>query len=140
VATIVDECPTDNGQNPLCSRAGHLDLSYAAWKALGYSSGDPSGTTWRFVSCPITGGITTRLKSGNTDQLYIENTPFPIVSVTSGGQQAHHLSYGAWQLANGMSAAGSTLTLQDVEGHSTTIQVSGDGDTGEQLSGACDGP
>jgi hypothetical protein len=62
------------------------------------------------------------------------------VSVTSGGQQAHHLSYGAWQLANGMPAAGSTLTLQDVEGHSTTIQVSGDGDTGEQLSGACDGP
>jgi hypothetical protein len=140
VATIVDECPTDNGQNPLCSRPGHLDLSYAAWKALGYPSGDPSGTTWKFVSCPISGVITTRLKSGNTDQLYIENTTFPVVSVTSGGQQAHHLSYGAWQLANGMPAAGSTLTLQDVEGHSTTIQVSGDGDTGEQLSGACDGP
>jgi hypothetical protein len=140
VATIVDECPTDNGQNPLCSRAGHLDLSYAAWKALGYPSGDPSGTTWKFVSCPISGAITTRLKSGNTDQLYIENTTFPIVSVTSDGQQAHHLSYGAWQLANGMAAAGSTLTLQDIEGHSTTIQVAGGGDTGEQLSGACDGP
>ncbi len=139
VATIIDECPTDNGQNPLCSKAGHLDLSYAAWKALGYPSGDPSGTTWRFVSCPISGSIVTRLKSGNADQLYVENTTFPIVSVTSGGQQAHHLSYGAWQLANGMSAAGATLTVQDVEGHSTTIDVAGGGDTGKQFANACQG-
>jgi expansin (peptidoglycan-binding protein) len=139
VATIIDECPTDNGQNPLCSKAGHLDLSYAAWKALGYSSGDPSGTTWRFVACPVSGFIVARLKSGNADQLYLENTPFPIVSVTVGGQQAHHLSYGAWQLPNGMSAAGATLTLQDVEGHSTTIEVGAGGDTGKQFSSACQG-
>lgn len=139
VATIIDECPTDNGQNPLCSKAGHLDLSYAAWEALGYPSGDPSGTTWKFVSCPIDGSITTRLKSGNADQVYIENTTFPVVSVTSAGQQAHHLSYGAWQLANGMPAAGATLTSQDVEGHSITIEVGGGGETGGQFPSTCDG-
>jgi expansin (peptidoglycan-binding protein) len=139
VATIVDECPTDNGQNPLCTKAGHLDLSYAAWKALDYPSGDPSGTTWRFVSCPIRGAVVTRLKSGNADQLYIENTPFPVASVLSNGQQASHLSYGAWQLVNGESAANAELTLQDGQGHSLTIEVSGGGDTGEQFPGTCNG-
>jgi hypothetical protein len=139
VATVIDECPTDNGQNPLCAQPGHLDLSYSAWKALAYPSGDPSGTTWKFVSCPVTGSITTRLKSGNADQLYIENTTFPVTSVALGAGPARHLSYGAWQLPNGAPAAGATLTLQDVEGHSVTIAVGSGGSTGEQFPDVCDG-
>jgi hypothetical protein len=136
VATIIDECPTDNGQNPACAQAGHLDLSYGAWSALHYSVGNPSGTTWKFVSCPVTGSITTRLKSGNTDQLYIENTVLPIVSVTYNGQAANHLSYGAWQLPNGAAAAGATLVLTDVEGHMVTIVVGGSS-TGQQFPNRC---
>jgi expansin (peptidoglycan-binding protein) len=136
VATIIDECPTDNGQNPLCAQAGHLDLSYAAWSALHYPSGDPSGTTWKFVSCPVTGNVTTRVKSGNPDQVYIQNTVLPIVSVTYDGQAATHLSYGVWQLPNGAAASGATLVLTDVEGHTVTITVNG-GDSGQQFPDRC---
>jgi expansin (peptidoglycan-binding protein) len=138
VATIIDECPTDNGQNPPCAQAGHLDLSYSAWKALNYSTGNPSGTTWKFVSCPVTGSITTRPKSGNADQVYIENTTLPIVSVTYGGQNATHLSYGTWQLPNGTNASGATVTLTDVEGHTVTITIpGGGGSTGQQFPNKC---
>jgi expansin (peptidoglycan-binding protein) len=138
IATIIDECPTDNGQNPLCAQAGHLDLSYGAWQALGYSTGDPSGTTWKFVSCPVTGNVTARIKSGNPDQVYLQNTVLPITAVTYGGQPANHLSYGVWQLPNGAAAAGATLVLTDVEGHTVTVTVpSGGGDTGRQFPNRC---
>jgi hypothetical protein len=144
VATIIDECPTDGGQNTACSQGNnvpnlnHLDLSYGAWKALNYTSGDPSGTTWKFVSCPVSGNITTRPKSGNNDQVYIENTTLPIVSVTYNGQAATHLSYGAWQLPNGANAAGATVTLTDVEGHTVTITIpSGGGATSQQFPDRC---
>jgi expansin (peptidoglycan-binding protein) len=138
VATIIDECPTDNGENPPCTQAGHLDLSYGAWQALDYSSGDPSGTTWKFVSCPVTGSITTRIKSGNPDQVYIENTTLPIVAVTYDGQAATHLSYGVWQLPGGTNASGATVTLTDVEGHTVTITIpGGNGSTGQQFPDRC---
>src|SRR5580658_2342081 len=140
VATVIDECPVDNGENTACALSNsqpnpaHLDLSYGAWQALNYSSGDPSGTTWKFVSCPVTGSITTRPKSGNTDQVYIENTTFHIVSLTYNGQAGTHLSYGAWQLPNGAAAAGATVTLTDVEGHMVTITIpGGGGSTGQQF-------
>jgi hypothetical protein len=144
VATIIDECPTDNGENTACSSGNsvpnlaHLDLSYSAWKALNYNSGDPSNTTWKFVSCPVTGNITTSLKSGNSNQVYIENTVLPIVSVTYNGQQATHLSYGAWQLPNGTNVQGATVTLTDVEGHTVTITIpSGGGMTSQQFPNRC---
>jgi expansin (peptidoglycan-binding protein) len=136
IATVIDECPTDNGQNPACTSTGHLDLSYGAWQALHYSVGNPSGTTWKFVSCPVSGNIVTRLKSGNADQVYIQNTVLPIVSVTYNGQAATHLSYGVWQLPNGAGASGATLVLTDVEGHSVTITVNG-GDSGKQFPNRC---
>jgi hypothetical protein len=97
--------------------------------------GDPSGTTWNFVACPVTGTIHGRLKSGNADQIYLENSVFPIVSVSVGGRQAQHLSYGTWQLPNGAIASGATLTMTDVEHHSVTGTVpSGGGDLGVQFA------
>jgi hypothetical protein len=138
VATIIDECPTDNGQNPNCTKPNHLDLSYGAWQALHYANGDPSGTTWKFVACPVHGTIITRLKDGNADQVYIENTPFPIASVTFARAPAHHLGYGAWQLPNGSPVAGATLTLEDVQGNMVTVVVPfNGGDTGQQFSTGC---
>ncbi|MGO9835313.1 MAG: hypothetical protein ACLP1X_13960 [Polyangiaceae bacterium] len=144
VATVIDECPTDNGENSACALSNgqpnpaHLDLSYGAWQALNYSSGDPTGTTWKFVSCPVTGNITTRLKSGNADQVYIENTTLPIVSLTYNGQAGTHLSYGAWQLPGGANAAGATVTLTDVEGHMVTVTIpGGGGSTSQQFPDRC---
>jgi expansin (peptidoglycan-binding protein) len=132
VATIVDACPEDS--NPPCLSAGHLDLSTQAFDALGYSVGDPSGTTWQFVACPVTGNIQGRPKDQNVDQVYLENSVFPIVSVSVGGQAAQHLSYGAWQLPNGTIASGATLTMTDVEGHTATGTVpSGGGELGVQF-------
>jgi expansin (peptidoglycan-binding protein) len=132
VATVVDACPEDT--NPPCQSAGHLDLSTQAFDALGYANGDPSGTTWQFVACPVTGNIQARLKTGNVDQLYLTNVVFPIVAVKANGQPATHLSYGAWQLAGGAHAAGATLTMTDVEGHAVTGTVpGGGGDVGAQF-------
>ena len=138
VATIIDECPTDNGGNPPCTMPGHLDLSYGAWQALGYPTGDPSGTTWKFVSCPVVGSITTRIKTGNIDQVYIQNTTLPIASATYDGQACNQLPYGVWQLPNGAAASGATVTLTDVEGHVVTITIpTGGGATGQQFPDSC---
>jgi hypothetical protein len=132
VATVIDACPKDT--NPPCQSAGHLDLSTSAFNALGYPVGDPTGTTWRFVACPVSGNVQARLKSGNVDQVYLENTVFPIVAVSANGQPANHLSYGAWQLANGAPAGGATLTMTDVQGHAVTASVpGGGGDMGVQF-------
>ena len=138
IATIIDACPKNN--NPPCQSNGHLDLSTQAFDALGYGNGDPMNTTWQFIACPVSGNIQARLKMNNNDQLYLTNVVFPIVSVVSNGQQATHLSYGAWQLANGQQAGGATLTMTDVEGHSVTGTVpGGGGDMGVQFPspGAC---
>jgi expansin (peptidoglycan-binding protein) len=132
VATIVDACPKDS--NSPCQSAGHLDLSTQAFDALGYSVGDPTGTTWQFAPCPVTGNIEGRPKNGNADQVYLENSVFPIVSVSVGGQPAQHLSYGAWQLPNGTIASGASLAMTDAVGHTATGTVpSGGGDLGVQF-------
>ncbi len=54
VATVIDECPLSS--NPLCTN-GHLDLSTQAFDQLGYSTGNPSGTSLKFVACPVAGNI-----------------------------------------------------------------------------------
>ena len=122
IVTIVDECPENS--NPLCAANpnGHLDLSRPAFNALGYSTGDPSGTTWKYVPCPVTGGIVVRGKSGNANQVYIENVVLPIASVSVNGVAATHLSYGAWQLPVNASV-GLPLTLTDASGRVTTVKI-----------------
>ncbi|MGD0680014.1 MAG: RlpA-like double-psi beta-barrel domain-containing protein, partial [Polyangiaceae bacterium] len=62
VATVIDECPLSS--NPLCTN-GHLDLSTQAFDQLGYSTGNPSGTTWKFVACPVAGNIKAVANSGS---------------------------------------------------------------------------
>jgi hypothetical protein len=122
IVTIVDECPENS--NPACANNpnGHLDLSRPAFDALGYSTGNPSGTTWKYVPCPVSGGIVVRGKSGNANQVYIENVVLPIVSLTVNGAAATHLSYGAWQLPVNASV-GLTLTLTDASGRVTNVKI-----------------
>jgi hypothetical protein len=119
IATIIDECPIDS--NSACAPAGHLDLSKAAFDQLGFASGDPTGVTWSFVPCPVSGDVNIRIKTGNPNQIYVENEVLPIKSITMNGGAATQLSYGAWQLPG--NAAGATLTLTDIDGRSITVTV-----------------
>jgi hypothetical protein len=123
VVTIIDACPRDTNAPCANNPNGHLDLSLPAMNALGYGTGYPMGTTWRFVPCPVTGSVVVRIKPGNSNQVYIENEVLPIQSVTVNGAQATRLSYGAWQLPG--NAAGQTLTLTDSGGQVITVQVTG---------------
>jgi expansin len=122
IVTVVDECPVSS--NPVCANNpnGHLDLSRPAFNALGFPTGDPTGTSWKYVPCPVSGGIVVRVKEGNPNQVYIENVVLPIASVTANGSSATHLSYGAWQLS-GNATVGETLTLTDVSGRITNVQI-----------------
>lgn len=124
IVTIIDACPTDNANAPCAmNRAGHLDLSVPAFDALGFATGNPTNTSWRFVPCPIEGNLVVRIKPGNPNQVYIENIRLPIQTVDMNGQMATRLSYGAWQLPG--DAAGQMLRLTDVAGRVVTIPVSG---------------
>ena len=61
-------------------------------------------------------------KSGNADQVYIENVVLPIASVTVNGAAATHFSYGAWQLPVN-ATVGLTLTLTDASGRATNVKI-----------------
>jgi hypothetical protein len=117
-ATVIDECPTDNGQNPACASAGHLDLSWQAWNDLGYTVGNPSGTTWQFVPCPVPGNVMVRIKPNNNNQeIYIENVVLPVASVSISGTQLTRTSYGTWQFNRSISG-NAVLVMTDVAGRS----------------------
>lgn len=124
IVTVIDECPQNS--NPPCANNpnGHLDLSVSAFNALGFSVGNPSGTTWKLVPCPVMGNVKVRLKTGNPNELFIENEILPIKSVTMEGQSAVRQSYGAWHF-NGNIAAGATLSLVDSANRTLTVTVSG---------------
>jgi hypothetical protein len=121
VATIIDECPYGNdGNNSACANNpnGHLDLSYAAFNQLGYGVGNPSGTNWKFVPCPVTGNIIVRVKPGNPNELFIENT---ILAIT-GVQGASRQSYGAWHFGGNLSS-GQQIQLTDEANRNLTVQL-----------------
>lgn len=113
IATIIDECPGDS--NPICKQnaSGELDLSVDAFNALGFNgTGNPSGTSWKVVPCPVMGNVVVRIKPGNQNEAYIENTILALKSVSGPGGNASRQSYGAWHF-NGNLGSGSQLTLTD---------------------------
>lgn len=138
IATVTDECPV-NGQNAPCKSNfnGHLDVSYPAFSKLGFSVGNPSGTSWKFVKCPVTGNVKIRVKSGNANQIYIENTILPIKDVKVGSNPGTHLTYGAWEISR--TALGATVTITDYSDRSITVTIpqsvgtEKDYDTGKQF-------
>jgi hypothetical protein len=128
IVTIIDECPVNGGQNSPCASAGHLDVSMQAFNALDYSIGDPSGTTWKSVPCPVTGTIKAVLNAGIASQVYFQNMVYPLKSVSNATQS----QYGYWQFSGG--GAGGPAALTDVEGHTVTATIpSGGGDMGVQF-------
>jgi hypothetical protein len=144
IVTIVDQCPISDPINAPCRNNpnGHLDLSVAAFSALGFATGNPTGTTWRFVPCPVTTtpashNVVVRVKSGNPNEIYIENEIAPIASVSLNGTQATRQFYGAWHFANNI-PAGASLTLTDNVGRTITVVVASttqnlNQDTGRQF-------
>jgi len=122
IATVIDSCPTASNQ-PCRDRPNqHLDLSKTAFDRLGYSVGNPMGTTWRFVPCPVTGNVKVRFKSGNNNEFFVENGITSITSVTCNGTPATRTSYGAWHLDSAI-ATPATLVLTDKAGRSITVTL-----------------
>jgi len=135
VATITDECP-ENSNAPCSSDPnGHLDVGYPAFQQLGYLPiGNPSGTTWKYVPCPVTGNVVFRIKPGNANQFFIENTVLNIKSVTVNGNSANRLSYGAWSVSNNLSS-GQSMTITDYAGRSINYTISGTSQDQDQNTG-----
>lgn len=140
IATIIDECPYGNdGGNTVCGNNpnGHLDLSTAVFDQLGYSTGNPSGTNWKFVPCPVTGNIVLQVKNGNNNEFFLQNSILAIKSVARGSEMATMQKYGAWHFAGALNA-GDMLTLTDAAMRTVTIKVPGttmgmNQDTGTQF-------
>jgi len=139
VVTIVDECPYDGSNNPPCKAnpTGHMDLSGAAASAGGVK-GDPNvkgQAQWKYVACPVTGNVMARLKTGNSNEIFIENEILPIASVTCAGQTASRTSYGAWHFNSNIPGADCEAT--DVSGRTIGFKAGStqgqDVDTGVQF-------
>jgi len=123
VATVTDECPTDNGQNPPCVDSKHLDVGKPGFDQLGFSVGNPSGTSWKYVACPITGTVVFRIKPGNPNEFFVENTILPVKSVSMNGNSATRTSYGAWHFGSNLSS-GNQLTITDYSDRTINYSVS----------------
>ncbi|HVV50816.1 MAG TPA: hypothetical protein VHO06_14215, partial [Polyangia bacterium] len=135
IATIIDECP--EASNPICQQNpnGELDLSVDAFNQLGYSTGNPSGTSWKVVPCPVTGNVVVRIKQSN--ELYIENVILPLKTVSGPGGNASRTSYGSWHF-NGTVGSGTQLTLTDSAGRTLSVTLNSGSadqnqDTGKQF-------
>lgn len=127
VATITDECPlVDNDGKPFnepcrSNTAGHLDLSAGAMSQLGFSTDYPRSTNWKYVKCPVRGNVIVRMKQGNSDQVYIENTILPVKEVKVGSNVGTRLSYGPWKVSR--NALGATLVITDYSDRSITVSI-----------------
>jgi len=138
IATVIDECPYgSDGGNPACAAnpGGHLDVSKTAFDRLGYPVGNPSGTNWKYVPCPVSGNVKVRFKSGNNNEFFVENVITPIASVSVNGQSASRQSYGAWHVGGAISTP-ATLNLTDMANRSITVTLNGgtnNQDTGAQF-------
>ena len=102
IATIIDECPTNNNMNPHCTETNHLDLSTSLFGATMVpvggvnNGGDLSGGSWTFIACPITTDIVIHFNNGYTGDIYIQNMVFPVASATANGHAMTQSTYGYW--------------------------------------------
>jgi expansin (peptidoglycan-binding protein) len=138
IATVIDECPYgSDGGNSACAAnpGGHLDVSKTAFDMLGYPTGNPNGTNWKYVPCPVSGNVKVRFKSGNNNEFFVENVITPIASVSVNGTSASRQSYGAWHVGSAISTP-ATLNLTDMAGRSISVTLNGgtsNQDTGKQF-------
>ena len=125
IATITDECPYgSDGGNTVCgaNSQGHLDLSKSAFDRLGYSVGNPTGTNWRYVACPVSGNVKVRVKPGNNNEIFIENVVTALMTVTIDGANASRTSYGAWHVDRAI-PAGAPIVATDRAGRTISFPL-----------------
>jgi expansin len=112
--TVADQCPI--GTNNKC-KAGHLDLSRAAFQQIGSENEGYLGTgnggmygqiSWKYVPCQNSGNVHFRLKEPSNqawNQLLVENHRFPItkveVRVNGNWVNATRHEYNFWEPPNG---------------------------------------
>lgn len=99
---IVDVCPG-------CTTAGHLDLSREAFAKIAKPIDGRVAVKWRFVSCPVTGPIQYRFKTGSSQYwtaIQVRNHALPIkkLEYMSNGKwvEVPRLSYNYFVQASGM--------------------------------------
>jgi expansin (peptidoglycan-binding protein) len=139
IATVIDECPygSDGGNSACAANAGgHLDLSKAAFDRLGYPTGNPNNTNWKYIPCPVSGNVKVRFKVGNeNNEFFVENVITPIATVSVNGTNAVRQKYGAWHI-DGSIAKPATLNLTDMAGRSLSVTLNSgtsNQDTGRQF-------
>jgi expansin (peptidoglycan-binding protein) len=125
IATVIDECPYgSDGGNSACAADpnGHLDVSKTAFDKLGYTVGNPSGTNWKFVPCPVSGNVKVRVKPSTPNELFIENVVTAIKSVTMNGSGGSRTSYGTWHFGNNI-PGGAQLVMTDIANRTLTVTL-----------------
>ncbi|OJH38088.1 expansin EXLX1 family cellulose-binding protein [Cystobacter ferrugineus] len=101
---IVDVCPG-------CTTAGHLDLSREAFAKIAKPIDGRVPVKWRFVSCPVTGPIQYRFKTGSSQYwtaIQVRNHALPVkkLEYMNNGKwvEVSRLSYNYFVQASGMGA------------------------------------
>jgi hypothetical protein len=125
IATVIDECPYgSDGGNSACAANpnGHLDVSKTAFDKLGYTVGNPNGTNWKFVPCPVSGNVKVRVKPSTPNELFIENVVTAIKSVTMNGSGGSRTSYGSWHFGNNI-PGGAQLVMTDNANRTLTVTL-----------------
>jgi expansin len=149
VITIVDQCPISDPKNQKC-KAGHIDLSQAAFTQLGSTGEGYLGTgnggmtgkiSWKYVACPTTEKISFKLKepdNASWNQVLVQGHAFAIKGVTINGKEAKRQSYNYWEPPDGkMGSEPYQIQVTDVNGGVVTAWIkrqAGDIDSGQQLS------
>jgi expansin len=142
--TVVDQCPI--ATNNKC-KAGHLDLSRAAFLQIGSENEGYLGTanggmygqiSWKYVPCEKEGNVHFRLKepsNQNWNQLLVENHPYAItkveVRVNGNWVNASRHPYNFWEPPNGtFGAPPYRVRVTDVNG--TVLEDNVDLASGDQ--------
>lgn len=137
VVTIVDQCPTPS--NPKCT-AGHIDLSEEAFAQIGALNEGYLGTgngaavgsiSWRYVPCPVTEGVSFRLKEPTNqywNQILVEGHRYAVakLEVMVNGQwvEAARQEYNYWQAGDGdMGKPPYQVRVTDVNGEVITASL-----------------
>jgi expansin len=149
--TVVDQCPI--ATNNKC-KAGHLDLSRAAFLQIGSENEGYLGTanggmygqiSWKYVPCEKEGNVHFRLKepsNQNWNQLLVQNHPYAItkveVRVNGNWVNATRHAYNFWEPPNGtFGAPPYRVRVTDVNGtvlEDTVDLAAGDQEAENQMT------
>ncbi len=151
--TVVDQCPI--ATNPKC-KAGHLDLSRAAFQQIGNTGnegylgtgngGDVGSISWKYVPCTPNGNVHLKLKEPTNqfwNEVLVENASYAInkveVLVNGAWVNAVRGAHNYWQPPEGIfgNVLPYRVRVTDINGTvlETTVDLeAGDQDTGFKMT------